>query len=282
MALVAHELGYTYGAGTGFAVEALSGVDVSVAPGEVLVVAGATGSGKSTLLRLLAGLLRPTSGSVLADGVDPGSRDARGMVAIVFQNPETQFFAETVLADVAFGPKNLGAPDPLAAAAAALDTVGLDPEVFGSRSPFALSGGEGRRAAIAGALAMGARYVLLDEPTAGLDAAGRRDVVAAVLAEREHAGIVVVTHDAEDFLPHADRVLALSVGAAAFLGTVGEVFERHAEYEEAGLRLPELVRLQLAAQERGLPVARVEFDPVAAADALLAARSALGREGGSA
>lgn len=282
MALVAHELGYTYGAGTGFAVEALRGIDVSVAPGEVLVVAGATGSGKSTLLRLLAGLLRPTSGSVLADGVDPGSRDARGMVAMVFQNPETQFFAETVLADVAFGPKNLGAPDPLAAAAAALDTVGLDPEVFGSRSPFALSGGEARRAAIAGALAMGARYVLLDEPTAGLDAAGRRDVVAAVLVERERAGIVVVTHDAEDFLPHADRVLALSAGATAFLGTVGGVFERHAAYEAAGLRLPELVRLQLAAQERGLPVARVEFDPVAAADALLAARSALGREGGSA
>lgn len=282
MALVARDLGYTYGAGSRFAVEAVRGVDVSVAPGELVVVAGATGSGKSTLLRLLAGLLRPTSGSVMADGAEPGARDARGLVAIVFQNPETQFFAETVLADVAFGPKNLGASDPDAAAAAALYAVGLDPTVFGPRSPFLLSGGEARRAAIAGALAMGGRYVLLDEPTAGLDAAGRRDVVSAVLDERKRAGIIVVTHDAEDFLPHADRVLALSAGVPAFLGTVDELFERHATYEAAGLRLPELVRLQLAARERGLRLARIEFDPVVAADALLGARSAPGHEEGNA
>lgn len=277
MALIAHRLGYTYGRNTGFAVEAVRDIDLEVAPGMLVLVAGTTGSGKSTLLRLLAGLLEPGAGSVSVDGVAPSAREARGAVSIVFQNPESQFFAETVLADVAFGPRNLGAGDPDSEAAQALAAVGLDPEAFGGRSPFTLSGGEARRVAIAGALAMRAPYLLLDEPTAGLDAAGRRDVVAAIVRERERAGCVVVTHDPEEFLAHADGVIVLAGGTSVFAGPVASVYERADEYLAAGVRLPELVRTQLLARERGADLPRMELDPTAAADALVRSAREAGR-----
>lgn len=272
MALSARHIGYSYLAGTAFSVEAVRDVDLAVEPGELVIVAGTTGSGKSTLLRLLAGLLAPTSGVVEVDGTPASAREARGRVAIVFQNPESQFFAETVSADVAFGPRNLGMSDPEAEADRALGAVGLDPVRFGERSPFALSGGEARRAAIAGALAMRARYLLLDEPTAGLDVRGRSAVVDAVTAERAHAGVVVVTHDPEDFLVHADRVLALSRGACAFSGSVFDLLEQPERYEAAGLSLPELVQVQRAARERGIAIPRIELDPRAAAAGVLAGR----------
>lgn len=261
MALVAQGAGYAYAADTRFRVDALREVDFEVVPGELVVVAGTTGSGKSTLLRLLAGLLEPTEGLVSVDGIAPTLRAARGSVALVFQNPETQFFAETVLADVAFGPRNLGSADPHAAAREALTAVGLDPDVFGPRSPFTLSGGEARRVAIAGALAMKAGYLLLDEPTAGLDARGCRDVVDAVVAERDRAGVVVVTHDPEDFLCHADRVVALSAGSVVISVPPSELTHRHAQYESSGLRLPEVVRAQILARQRGAALTGVEFDP---------------------
>lgn len=269
MALVAHDLGYTYSAGAHYQVHALSGVTLGLERGELLVIAGATGSGKSTLLKLLAGLLRPDCGDVRVDGEPPGSRIARGRVAIVFQNPESQFFAETLLVDVGFGPRNLGVPDPDASAASALAAVGLDPDVFGSRSPFTLSGGEARRAAIAGALAMGARYLLLDEPTAGLDARGRRDVLAAIDAERARAGVAVVTHDPDEFLASATRVLALDAGAPAFDGTVEALTQDPSAYEAAGLKLPDVVRAQMLARDRGAVLPVIELEPEAAASALL-------------
>ncbi|MDO8879293.1 MAG: ATP-binding cassette domain-containing protein [Coriobacteriia bacterium] len=272
MALIARGLGYIYGQGTGFGIDALRGVDFDLSPGELLVIAGATGSGKSTLLRLLAGLLRPSAGSVTVDGAAPDARSARGKVAIVFQNPESQFFAESVLADVAFGPGNLGADDPDVVAADALAAVGLDPDTFGGRSPLTLSGGEARRAAIAGALAMRAPYLLLDEPTAGLDSRGRRDVIAAVTAERVRAGVAVVTHDPDEFLSHADHVLALSEGAPVFDGSVAALFDAFREYESAGLRLPEVVRAQLLARERGAHIPSIGFEPREAARVLMAAR----------
>lgn len=269
MALVANNLAYEYGAGTRFSVRALEGVSLSVERGDLLVIAGTTGSGKSTLLRLLAGLLQPGDGKVLADGEIPGSRGARGRVAMVFQNPESQFFAESLLEDVAFGPRNLRVPDPGSVALSALEAVGLDPDTFGARSPFTLSGGEARRAAIAGALAMRAPYLLLDEPTAGLDSAGRRDVIAAVGAERARAGVVVVTHDPDEFLGSATRVLALHDGKHAFDGTVAELLAGPGVYEDAGLRLPEVVRAQQLARARGARVERIELGPKAAAGVLL-------------
>lgn len=269
MALVARDLGYTYSAGAHYQVRALSGVTLGLERGELLVIAGATGSGKSTLLKLLAGLLRPDCGVVRVDEEPPESRAARGRVAIVFQNPESQFFAETLLADVGFGPRNLGVPDPDASAASALAAVGLAPDVFGPRSPFTLSGGEARRAAIAGALAMGARYLLLDEPTAGLDARGRRDVLAAIDAERARAGVAVVTHDPDEFLASATRVLALDAGAPAFDGTVEALTEDPSAYEAAGLKLPDVVRAQVLARDRGAVLPVIELEPEAAANALL-------------
>jgi energy-coupling factor transport system ATP-binding protein len=272
MALIARGLGYTYAQGTTFGVEALQGIDLDLSPGDLLVIAGATGSGKSTLLRLLSGLLRPSVGTVTADGVAPGAREARGRVAIVFQNPESQFFAETVRADVAFGPHNLGADDPASVAAEALTAVGLDPDRFGDRSPLTLSGGEARRAAIAGALAMRAPYLLLDEPTAGLDSRGRHDVIAAIGAERARAGIAVVTHDPDEFLGLADNVLALREGAPAFAGSVPSLLDAYREYESSGLRLPDVIRVQLLARERGAHIPTVEFEPRAAARALVAGR----------
>jgi energy-coupling factor transport system ATP-binding protein len=272
VALSARGLAYTYSQGTRFGVEALSGIDLDLEPGQMLVIAGATGSGKSTLLRLLAGLLRPTAGSVHVDDLTPSDRSARGSVAIVFQNPESQFFAETVLADVAFGPHNLGFEDPAAAAATALVAVGIDPEEFGERSPLTLSGGEARRVAIAGALAMRAPYLLLDEPTAGLDARGRREVVAAVRAERARAGIVVVTHDPGEFLGDADQVLALRAGSAALSGSVAALLDAYRSADSAGLRLPEIVRTQLLARERGAHIPTIAFEPEAAALALARAR----------
>jgi energy-coupling factor transport system ATP-binding protein len=266
--LTARGLGYTYGKGTRFAVDALRGVDLHVGRGDLLVVAGTTGSGKSTLLRLLAGLLAPTAGEVRADGDPPHARYARGRVAIVFQNPETQFFAETVHDDVAFGPRNLGVSDPSEAARLALETVGLDPAIFADRSPFALSGGEARRAAIAGALAMRCPYLLLDEPTAGLDAAGRRAVLAAVAAERRRAGIVVVTHDPDEFLVGASAVLALASGRVAYAGPVDRLLAGEPAYEEAGLRLPEVVRAQQLARERGARLDQTALGPREAARVL--------------
>lgn len=275
MALVATGASYSYGSGTAYSVRALHAVDLTVERGELLVIAGTTGSGKSTLLRVLAGLLEPDAGTISVDGRSPSARDARGRVALVFQNPEAQFFAETLLADVAFGPRNLGAVDPDGAAREALGAVGLDPATFGDRSPFTLSGGEARRAAIAGALAMGAPYLLLDEPTAGLDSSGRRDVRAAIARERDRAGIVVVTHDPEEFLPDATGVLALSGGRTAFAGPVSSLTGDPAAYLASGLRLPEVVRAQLLARERGAILPTVSFAAQEAAANLLAARGSV-------
>ncbi|MRS12678.1 MAG: ATP-binding cassette domain-containing protein [Actinobacteria bacterium] len=270
MALVAHDLHYEYGAGTQYSLRAVAGVSLSLECGDLIVIAGETGSGKSTLLRMLAGLLEPAEGGVEVDGISPRDRASRGRVAIVFQNPESQFFAESLLADVSFGPRNLGLEDPTGRAAAALEAVGLDPDEFGPRSPFSLSGGEARRAAIAGALAMSPRYLLLDEPTAGLDAGGRREVLAAIAAERAECGVAVVTHDPGEFLREATCVLALRAGSAAFAGTVSELTDDPSAYEAAGLRLPDVVRAQLLARTRGVRLARIETEPLAAARALLA------------
>jgi len=272
MALVATNLGYTYAPGTPYAAPALASVELRLEKGELALVVGATGSGKSTLLRLLSGLLEAATGNV---GVDGAAGVPRGAVGMVFQNPETQFFAETVFADVAFGPKNLGFTDVEVAVHDALLAVGLDPDEFGDRSPFTLSGGEARRAAVAGVLAMRPSYLLLDEPTAGLDRRGREVVVNALLAAREDSGVLVVTHDPGQFLGHADRVLVLSQGSVVFDGKVVELLEDPTlPFERAGLLFPEVVRVQIQARSRGAQLERIVFDAPGAAAALV---SAVGR-----
>lgn len=265
-------VGFTYGVGTTFATRALSDVDVTFSPGEVVLVLGATGSGKSTLLRIAAGLLVPDAGSVTLDG-----RPVRGPLAvvrpgvgIVFQSPEMQLFAESVAADVAFGPRNQGLSeeDAIVEAHRALEAVGLDPAEFGPRSPFSLSGGEARRAAIAGVLAMAPGYLMLDEPTAGLDPSGREAVRDIVTAARESAGVVVVTHDAEEFLEHADRVVLLSEGRIIFDGRAEVLVQNPDRFTEAGLRAPEVLRAQMLAQDAGVTLPRFALDPTEAASLL--------------
>lgn len=271
--MIARDVTFSYAVGSPGTDPAVRSVSLEVARGDLMLVVGTTGSGKSTLLRLLAGLLTPDSGVVEVDGRS-SAHMGDGRVGIVFQNPEWQFFAETLLADVMFGPRNLGRPDPARHAREALRAVGLDPDAYGARSPFSLSGGEARRAAIAGALALGASYLLLDEPTAGLDRTGREAVRAVLAAERERAGLVVVTHDPEEFLGVASAVVVLDAGEAVFSGSVEELLSASERYEAAGLRLPDVVRIQLRARKRGIVLPEVAFDPVVAAHVLL---EALGR-----
>ena len=255
MILSFHGAGYSYDAGTDFATRALSSIDLDLEPRMLTLVLGATGSGKSTLLRLAAGLLIPTEGSVTYGGiaVDAPLAGATPPVGLVFQSPETQLFAETVEVDVAFGPRNRGsgAAEATAAARRALIAVGMDPAEFAHRSPFSLSGGEARRVAIAGVLAMQPGLMLFDEPTAGLDARGRAAVRDVVLAARNNAGVVVVTHDAEEFLGMADRVLLLTDGEVTFFGDARELIESPYRFTEAGLRIPEVLRAQMLAEQAG-------------------------------
>jgi len=195
-------------------VEALSEASLTLAPGEFILVRGATGSGKSTLLNVLAGFLEPGSGTATIDGRALTAKTARGQVGFIFQDSEAQLFAETVTADVAFGPRNFGADEAQARERAqqALREVGLDPERFGERSPFQLSGGQARRVAIAGILALRPRYLLADEPTSALDAAGRNAVRRLLARATEHAGVLVVTHAPEQFYSMATSCYELVGG----------------------------------------------------------------------
>jgi energy-coupling factor transport system ATP-binding protein len=272
--LTVEAVGHVYGHGTAWAQRAVGGVDLTVEPGELVAVLGATGSGKSTLLRLMTGLLAPSEGSVLVDGTEASAALAHGRVGMVFQRPEAQLFAESVAEDVAFGPRNLGASAVEARAAAdeALEAVGLDPRGFGGRSPFTLSGGEARRVAVAGVLAMRPAYLLLDEPTAGLDAGGRASVLAAVTRARESSGVVVVTHDPEEFLPDADRVLVLAGGTQVFSGAPALLLADPSPLAAAGLEAPPVLRVQLLMRAAGAALPMLTLDPGLAADVLASAR----------
>ena len=279
MALILDTVVCDYAAGTSMTTRALDGVSMRLEPGGLGLVIGPTGAGKTTLLLAAAGLLEPTSGSATVDERPAGGRESvRGAVGLVFQRPESQFFALSIEEDCAFGPRNLGrsAADARLDAHAALATVGLDPRVFGTRDPWGLSGGEARRAALAGVLAMRPRYLLLDEPTAGLDASGRASVLAAVAEARRDAGVLVVTHDPEEFLGAADAVLVLLGGRAAYSGDVAGLLQALPALDAAGAaEPPEVVRAQLLAEAHGVRLdGPITLDAVAAAGRL--ARAAQG------
>lgn len=247
---------------------------MSVSVGELVLVLGATGSGKSTLLRLAAGLLEPGAGRAEIDGAPLTRASARGSVALVFQDAESQLFADTLLDDVAFGPANLGASPEEAASRAreALVSVGLGPDEYGHRSPFALSGGEARRAAIAGVLAMSPRYLLADEPTAGLDTSGRRAVRSLLLGLRERAGVVVVSHSAEEFIGFADQVLVLDAGRSSWTGSAPELVHDPSPLMRAGLIAPDVLEVMRLARERGVCSNSFTLDPEEAARILMRER----------
>lgn len=271
MSLRLNDIELTHAKGTGFEVRALDGVSLEILPGHLTLVVGETGSGKSTLLRVAAGLIAPDRGVAEIDGVALDPSSARGAVGLVFQDPEAQLFADTVIDDVMFGPLNLGTEVAVAreAAVEALRAVGLDVESFGSRSPFALSGGEARRAAIAGVFAMGPRYLLLDEPSAGLDYRGRRHLKELVVDAKARAGVVVVTHTPDELLDVADIVAVLREGRVDWSGPVDELLGDESARQVAGIPMPPVVEVQRLVRERsGRPGGPFVLDPVEAAGVL--------------
>ena len=260
--LEVRNLSHTYSVGTPFAHKALDNVSFAVERGEFIGVIGHTGSGKSTLMQHLNGLLKPETGEILLDGVDIWSdkkvtRLSRFRVGLVFQYPEYQLFEETVYKDIAFGPKNMGLKsaeiDRRVREAAKL--VGLSDEQL-EVSPFDLSGGQKRRVAIAGVIAMEPEVLVLDEPTAGLDPEGREEVLSNIEAYRrtKNATIMMVSHSMNDVARLADRLLVMNDATLAMDGTPEQVFTRAQELVDMGLDIPEITKLFLQLQKSGLPV----------------------------
>ena len=261
------QLSHTYLPGSALAYPALADISLTISDGEFLGVIGHTGSGKSTLIQHLNGLLLPTAGDVLVDGLNTREKklrkQIRSLVGMVFQYPEYQLFEETVERDVSFGPKNMGLKEDEMHERAweALRLVGLPPEEFAEKSPFELSGGEKRRSALAGILAMRPKYLVLDEPMAGLDPRGRREILALIESlRRDHGtGIVMVSHSMDDVAMYADRIAVLDKGSLGMLGTPEEVFSRGEELLNMGLNLPQATRLVRALRQRGVAIERDYF-----------------------
>jgi len=258
-------INHTYSIGTPFEHTSLQDISFSLERGEFIGVIGHTGSGKSTLMQHLNGLLKPTSGSVLLDGKDIWSdkaytRQSRFRVGLVFQYPEYQLFEETVYNDIAFGPKNMGLSkeeiDRRVRQAA--DFAGVAPEHM-TASPFDLSGGQKRRVAIAGVIAMEPEVLILDEPTAGLDPEGREELLRNIDRYRKakNAAVIMVSHSMSDVARLANRLLVLNHGQLAMEGTPTEVFARADELMEMGLDIPEITRLFWKLQQMGVQVQQV-------------------------
>ncbi|MBQ9903104.1 MAG: energy-coupling factor transporter ATPase [Clostridia bacterium] len=258
-----HDLRFVYGKGTPFEKVALDGVSISIEQGEFIGVIGHTGSGKSTLVQLLNGLLRPESGSILLDGNDIWAkpkkiRNVRFQVGLVFQYPEYQLFEETVYKDIAFGPTNKGIKDK-----EELDRIirtsaefaGLKESLL-EKSPFDLSGGEKRRAAIAGVIAMEPKVLILDEPTAGLDPRGRDRILDRIRAYREKTGstVLLVSHSMEDIARVADRVLVMNRGKVEMFDETKNIFKNGEHLAEIGLRVPQVTQVFLELKRLGADV----------------------------
>ncbi len=260
--LETRNLTYKYGIGTPFEKTAVEDVSIQIERGEFLGVIGHTGSGKSTLIQMLNGLIRPTSGQVLLEGKDIWAepkkiRDVRFKVGMVFQYPEYQLFEETVLKDIMFGPKNMGLSDAQAQARAeeAAAFTGLKAELL-EKSPFELSGGEKRRAAIAGVIAMDPEVLVLDEPTAGLDPRGRDVLLTQITQYHKKRGntVLLVSHSMEDIGRTADRLLVMNISRCAYLAPTQEVFAQSGQLEEMGLRVPQITKIVQALERLGCPV----------------------------
>ena len=258
-------LNYIYSIGTPFEHQALDNVNFAVNRGEFIGIIGHTGSGKSTLMQQLNGLLKPTSGSVLLDGEDiwadkKRTRQARFRVGLVFQYPEYQLFEETVYKDIAFGPKNMGLkPEEIdRRVREAAGFVGLTEKQL-EVSPFDLSGGQKRRVAIAGVIAMEPEVLILDEPTAGLDPVGRAEILGNIEAYRKakNATIMMVSHSMEDVARLTDRLLVMNGSKLAMDGTPAEVFTHAEELVEMGLNIPQVTQVFLHLRKMGLEVNNV-------------------------
>ena len=254
-------ISHVYSPGLPYETKALDSVSFTCEPGEFVGLIGHTGSGKSTLLQHLNGLLKPTSGQILADGRDINEKSdeakaLRRRIGLVFQYPEYQLFEETVLKDVCFGPKNQGLSEEecIARAMKAIAIVGLDPEEKKDVSPFMLSGGEKRRVAIAGVLAMEPEVLILDEPTAGLDPKGRRDILLMIenIRQSRRLTIILVSHNMDDVAAMAGHVLVMDKGRLVMDGTPAQVFARGEELAAIGLSRPAAAEFAETLVKRGL------------------------------
>ena len=269
---------------------ALDDVSITIPEGKITAIAGHTGSGKSTLIQHLNGLISPTSGSVLVDGVDiaakgQAARAARRSVGMVFQYPEHQLFEETVEQDIAFGPKNYGmSPEEISERVRfAMDFVQLDYKEYSQRSPFQLSGGQMRRAAIAGVVALKPKYLVLDEPTAGLDPKGREELMQRImkLHRQEKNTIILVSHSMDDIARFADNVVIMNRGRVLMEGTPWEVFVREDFIRQAGLDVPQITNIVKALKIRGWDISSNIYTMDEAVDAIFQAVKVPRRPGGT-
>lgn len=255
-------LSYVYGTGTPFEKTAVNNLSLSIEKGEFIGIMGHTGSGKSTLVQMLNGLMKPTSGQVLLDGEDIWAnpkdiRKIRFKVGMVFQYPEYQLFEETVAKDIAFGPTNMGKSGAELEKAVndAARFTGLKDELL-EKSPFDLSGGEKRRAAIAGVIAMNPEVLVLDEPTAGLDPMGRDVLLSQIVQyhkERKNT-VVLVSHSMEDIARVADKIIVMNKSNLVMFDKTKEVFSKGRELEKIGLRVPQITKIMLELREKGFNV----------------------------
>lgn len=262
MSLILDHVNYVYGEDTALAVHALKDVNLVIPDGQFIGLIGHTGSGKSTLVQHLNGLMQPTGGAIYYNGEDIHDKDydkkrLRSKVGLVFQYPEHQLFEIDVFKDVCFGPKNLGLSqkETELRAYAALKQVGLEDEFF-YQSPFDLSGGQKRRVAIAGVLAMKPEILILDEPTAGLDPKGRDEILDQIAKLKEETGITVilVSHSMEDVAKYVERIIVMNQGSVLYDDAPAEVFKHYRELEKVGLAGPQVTYIMQALAGKGMPV----------------------------
>lgn len=255
-------IGYRYGKGTPYEKTVLSDLNLSIRSGCITGLIGQTGSGKSTIVQLCNGLLKPDEGTVLLDGADIWAKPKeiakiRHRVGLVFQYPEYQLFEETVQKDIAFGPRNMGLSDEEIARRVeeAARLVGLSPAML-EQSPFELSGGQKRRVAIAGVIAMEPEILILDEPAAGLDPMGREDILGGIRSFQRSRGatVLIVSHSMEDMARYADRILVLQNGALKMEGEPKEIFSRGEELKAMGLDVPQITRFTKLLSDQGVSV----------------------------
>lgn len=254
---------YTYQSNVNTEVHALKNITLEIKDGDFIGLIGHTGSGKSTLVQHLNGLLRPTTGKVTVDGINILEKGAkikavRQKVGLVFQYPEHQIFEESVYADIAFGPKNLGLPHEKIAKRVkkAMQMVHLDYETYKEASPFVLSGGEKRRVAIAGVLAMEPKYLILDEPTAGLDPRGRDEILDQIvdLHRQEELTVVLVSHSMDDVARLVNKLVVMHKGEIIYNDKIKEVFKHYDNLQKIGLDIPTVTKLMIELQNKGWPV----------------------------
>ncbi len=262
MSIILDKVNYVYSEKTAYEIHALKDIDLKIDDGEFIGIIGHTGSGKSTLIQHLNGLVKATSGGIYYNGQDIYDEDfkmkeLRGKVGLVFQYPEHQLFETTIFADVCFGPRNQGLSKKEAELCAftALRNVGL-PEELWYQSPFELSGGQKRRVAIAGVLAMKPEVLVLDEPTAGLDPRGRDEILDQVAQMHKELGmtIILVSHSMEDVAKYVNRLIVMNCGKVMLDGTPREVFRHYQELEEVGLAAPQVTYLMHELRKKGIPV----------------------------